>query len=187
MKNKFTWLTLILGYALIISCSKKTKAVAAPSASYDIEVNPPITQENVINEKSQQNISELSKDYRVVTIQKTGCYGNCPEFEFVLESNGDAIYIGKKNVSRLGRYTAQVKAGFLFSIKSEIKEGNFFQMSTIYPSNEKIIKDFPDTYLMVSNNVNQIIIRNNHDAPTELIKFQNKVESMIEELEWVKK
>ena len=120
-------------------------------------------------------------------MQKSGCYGNCPEFEFVLQSNGDATYIGKKNVSRLGRYTATAKAGFIFSIKSEINQGEFFKMSTIYPSDEKVIEDLPDTYLMVSDHVDQIIIRNNHDAPTELIEFQNKIESMIEELEWVRK
>ncbi|MFK8007979.1 MAG: DUF6438 domain-containing protein [Saprospiraceae bacterium] len=188
MKNKFTLLTLLLGCFLIISCSKKNKVVAAPpSSSYDIEVNSPAVEENVINEKSPKSISELSKNYRVVTMQKTGCYGKCPDYEFVLQSNGDAIYIGKKNVARLGRYTAHAKAGFIFSIKSEIKEGHFFKMSTVYPSNEKFIKDLPDTYLMVSDNINQIIIRNNHDAPTELIEFQNKIESMIEELEWVKK
>lgn len=187
MKNKFTWLTLVLGCFLIISCSKKIKVVVAPSPSYDIEVNPPTIEENVLNEQSPKNISELSKVYRVVTMQKSGCYGNCPEFEFVLQSNGDATYIGKKNVSRLGRYTATAKAGFIFSIKSEINQGEFFKMSTIYPSDEKVIEDLPDTYLMVSDHVHQIIIRNNHDAPTELIEFQNKIESMIEELEWVRK
>ncbi len=187
MENKFSWFTLVLGCVLIFSCSQKNKVVVSPSPSYDIEVNPPTVEENVINEKSPKNISELSKVYRLVTMQKTGCYGNCPDYEFVLQSNGDAIYIGKKNVPRLGRYTAHAKAGFIFSIKSEINEGNFFKMSTIYPSNEKIIKDLPDTYLMVSDNIHQIIIRNNHDAPTELIEFQNKIESMIEQLEWVKK
>lgn len=188
MKIRFYSLILIFGCLLVISCSKKNKvATVTPSSSYDTEANLPTVEENVINEKSPQKISELSKVYRVVTMQKTGCYGKCPDYEFILQSNGDATYIGKKNVPRLGRYTAHAKAGFIFSIKSEIKEGNFFKMSTIYPSNSKIIEDLPDTYLMVSDNSNQIIIRNNHDAPTELIEFQNKIESMIEELEWVKK
>jgi len=87
----------------------------------------------------------------------------------------------------LGKYKATAKAGFIFSIKSKISEGNFFKMSTIYPANEKIIKDLPDTYIMVSDNVHQIIIRNNHDAPTELVDFQNEIEKMIEELEWTQK
>ena len=187
MINKFTWLILALGCFLISSCSKKANVVAAPSSSYDIEVNPPTVNDNILNEKSPKSISEISKVYRVVTMQKTGCYGKCPDFEFVLQSNGDATYIGKKNVSRLGRYTAHAKAGFLFTIRSKINEGKFFKMSTVYPSNEMIIKDLPDTYLMVSDNVHQIIIRNNHDAPNELIEFQNKIERMIEELEWVKK
>ncbi|MFK7773621.1 MAG: DUF6438 domain-containing protein [Saprospiraceae bacterium] len=187
MKNRFTYLIFILACFLIFSCSKKNKVVVAPSPSYDIEVNSPVIEDNVINEKSPKNIPELSKNYRVVTIQKTDCYGNCPEYEFVLHSNGKATYIGKKNVSRIGRYSAQAKAGFIFAIKSEISDGEFFQMSTVYPSNEKIIEDLPDTYIMVSDNVHQIIIRNNHDAPAKLIEFQNKIESMIEELEWVKR
>lgn len=186
MKNKFTQLIFILGCFLFISCTKKNKVVVASSSSYVVEVNPPI-KENEITQKSPNNIAELSKNYRVVTIQKTACYGKCPEYEFILNSNGDATYIGKKNVPRIGRYTAHAKAGFIFAIKSEISEGDFFKMATIYPSNEKIIKDLPDTYVMVSDNVQQIIIRNNHDAPAALIDFQSKIESMIEELEWVKK
>lgn len=185
MKKQFTWLALILGCLIFISCSKKNKVVAAPS--FDIEENTKASDENVITEKSPSKISELSKVYRIVTMQKTGCYGKCPDYEFILQSNGEASYIGKKNVPRIGRYKAQAQAGFMFSIKSKINEGKFFKMSTIYPTNEKIIKDLPDTYLMVSDNVHQIIIRNNHDAPTELIEFQNKIEKMIEELEWEKK
>ena len=112
-------------------------------------------------------------------MQKTGCFGKCPDYEFILQSNGDATYIGKKNVPRLGKYKAKAHAGFMFSIKSKINEGKFFKMSTIYPANEKVIEDLPDAYIMVSDNVHQIIIRNNHDAPTDLIEFQNKIERMI--------
>jgi hypothetical protein len=189
MKNYFTWLTLLLGCFLLISCSKKNKVVVAPAPAptINLEENATPTNENVIEEKSPSKLSEVSKVYRVVTMQKTGCYGKCPDYEFILQSNGDATYIGKKNVPRLGKYKAKAHAGFMFSIKSKINEGKFFKMSTIYPANEKVIEDLPDAYIMVSDNVHQIIIRNNHDAPTDLIEFQNKIESMIEELEWVKR
>jgi hypothetical protein len=172
---------------IFIACSKKNKVVLVPSPSFDIEKNTAISDEQVINEKSPSKLSEISKVYRVVTLQKTGCYGKCPDYEFILQSNGEATYIGKKNVPRLGKYQARAQAGFIFSIKSKINEGNFFKMSTIYPSNKKILKDLPDTYIMVNDNVHQIIIRNNHDAPTELIDFQHQIEKMIEELEWEKK
>lgn len=187
MKNQFNWLALILGCLIFISCSKKNKVVVTPSPSFDIEENIALSEESVIKKKSPSKISELSKVYRVVTLQKTGCYGKCPDYEFILQSNGEATYIGKKNVSRLGKYKAQAQAGFMFSIKSKINEGKFFKMSTVYPSNEKILEDLPDTYIMVSDHVHQIIIRNNHDAPTELIVFQNEIEKMIEELTWEKK
>lgn len=187
MKNQFTWLALLLGCCLFISCTKKNKVVVAPSPSFDMEDNATNSDGNVINEKSTTKLPEISKVYRVVTMQKTGCFGKCPDYEFILQSNGEATYIGKKNVPRIGRYRALAKAGFMFTIKSKINEGKFFKMSTIYPSNEKVIEDLPDTYIMVSDNIHQIIIRNNHDAPTELIEFQNKIERMIEELEWVKK
>lgn len=187
MKNKFNFLILILGCFLVISCSKKNKVVVAPSPSYDIEENSAISDEKVIKEKSPSTIVELPKVYRIVTLQKTGCYGQCPDFEFILQSNGEATYIGKKNVPRVGKYTARAHPGFMFYIKNKINEGEFFKMSTIYPANNKIIEDLPDTYIMVSDEVHQIIIRNNHDAPSELIVFQNRIEKMIEELEWKKK
>lgn len=187
MKKQFNWVLLVVGCLIFISCSKKSKVVVAPSPTFDIEENSSTSDGQVINEKSASKISELSRVYRIVTMQKTGCHGKCPDYEFILQSNGEATYIGKKNVPRIGRYKARAHPGFMFSIKNKINEGDFFKMSTIYPSNEKIIKDLPDTYIMVSDNLHQIIIRNNHDAPTELIKFQNKIEKMIEELPWEKK
>jgi hypothetical protein len=186
MKSNINWVFLIFGIFLVLSCSKKNKRIVSPSP-YNVELNQSKMEGNLINEKSTKNISEISAVYRVVTIQKTGCYGSCPDFEFILHSNGHAIYIGKKNVPRIGRFKATAKAGFILSIKNEINQGHFFNMSTIYPSNERVIEDLPDTYLMVNDNINQIIIRNNHAAPTELIRFQNKIENMIEELEWVKR
>ena len=82
---------------------------------------------------------------------------------------------------------APIKVPFLFTRNRVAYEGKFFKMSTIYPASEKIIEDLPDTYIMVSDNVHQIIIRNNHDAPTDLVEFQNKIERMIEELKWEKR
>lgn len=187
MKNKLFSGIIFMACLMLYSCSKKNKSVIAPSSTYDIETPSSGLDENTVNQKNPNEIPELSKVYRVVTIQKTGCYGNCPDYEFILQSNGDATYIGKKNVPRIGKYLAKAQPGFLFSIKDQIQKGNFFKMSTIYPTNEQVIEDLPDTYIMVSDNIHQIIIRNNHDAPRELIDFQNELEGMIEKLDWKKK
>lgn len=187
MKKQFSWLIFLLGCLIFMSCTKKNKVVVAPTTSINIEENGMDSNENEINGNAPSRLPELPKVYRVVTIQKTGCFGDCPDYEFILHSNGEATYIGKKNVPRIGRYKTLAHSGFMFSIKSKINEGEFFKMSTIYPENKNIIKDLPETYIMVSDNIHQIIIRNNHDAPSELIEFQNKIEKMIEELKWEKK
>ena len=83
MKSNINWVFLIFGIFLVLSCSKKNKRIVSPSP-YDVELNQSKMEGNLINEKSTKNISEISAVYRVVTIQKTGCYGSCPDFEFIL-------------------------------------------------------------------------------------------------------
>jgi len=56
----------------------------------------------------------------------------------------------------------------------------------MYPTNGNFIKELPDTYILVNHNKQQLIIRNNHDAPKSLLDFQKSIEELIEQLGWEK-
>ncbi len=183
-QSTFKITILLFVNILFFSCNKKTKPIVSPSPSYDVVEEVKIERSE---EKPIQPIPETPpKPYLLISLQKLGCHGKCPDFEFSMVSNGEATFHGKKHTKRLGQYAAQANAGILLNIKSKIEEANFFQFEKMYPANGNFIKELPDTYILVNYNKQQLIIRNNHDAPKSLLDFQKFVEELIEQLQWEK-
>ena len=46
--------------------------------------------------------------YREITIQRTMCYGDCPAYQFAVNSKGDATYTAEKNLPQLGTFKGKV-------------------------------------------------------------------------------
>jgi len=177
-------LILIFVNVLFFSCTKKTKPIVNTTPTYDV------LEEVEIDDRVKQPIEPIPKTppkpYVLVSLQKLGCFGKCPDYEFVLMSNGEATFHGKKYSERIGKYYAQTQAGIIFNIQSKIKEVDFFQFEKMYPTNGKVIKELPDTYVLVNHNQEQLIIRNNHDAPKALIDFEKFIEEIMDGLKWQK-
>lgn len=180
--KKSNWIFLWFGLFILLSaCSKKTKTpIVTPSPSYDVDdsvlVDP--------TKRGELSTTKANRTYIIASLQKLGCYGNCPDFEFILLSNGEATFLGKKNTKRIGNFKAQANASILFNIKSKIGESQFFQFEKMYPTNGNILKDLPDTYTLVNDGKQEHIVRNNHDAPKELLEFEKYLEELIEQMEW---
>lgn len=177
-------LFLIFVNILFFSCNKKTKPILTPSPSYDI------VEEDVTVNTEEREIKPIPatppKPYVLVSLQKLGCFGICPDYEFALLSNGEASFHGKKYTGLIGKFSAQANAGILLNIQSKIKEVNFFQFEQMYPTNGNFIEELPDTYILVNHERQQLIVRNNHDAPKALLDFQKFIEDIINNLEWQK-
>ena len=182
MKYNF-WINFLFVCILLCSCNKKNKTIVTPSTIDEIYIELP---EDVEITVEREPIKKVPDIYRMASLQRMECFGSCPEFEFAIKSNGEAIWIGKKNTNRIGSYKAQASAGILFNIKSKIKEENPFQYQKMYPANGKKIKELPDTYMLINDGRQQIIIRNNHEAPKGVLDFENFLEEIIELLEWEK-
>lgn len=181
MKNSFWIFLYIVGVLIFTSCNKKNKTIVTPSTSPTFEAETP-----VVNAPETRTGIQPMPVYRMVSLQRLGCFGDCPDFEFVVLSNGEATYHGKKNTSRLGTFKAQAGAGIIFNIKNKITNSDYFKLEKMYPTNGKFIKELPDTYILINDGNQQLIIKNNHDAPVELLNFEKYLEDIIEKLQWEK-
>ena len=182
MKNKFYFLILFFASVLFFSCSKKRQAVVVPSPSFDIDEE--------VNEPAKADIKPTPKvpprPYVMVSLQKNGCFGNCPEFEFIVLNNGLATFHVKKHTSMIGHYRANLYPGFLMELKSKVDKYQYFSFEKMYPADGKFINELPDTYTLVNLDGENRIIRNNHDAPKALLDFENYLADIIDKLDWKK-
>ncbi|MEM6966490.1 MAG: hypothetical protein AAF573_17125, partial [Bacteroidota bacterium] len=63
---------------------------------------------------------------------------------------------------------------------------DFNQLANTYPTNGTIIKELPDTYILLNNGTEEKVIRNNHDAPKAILDLERFLEEFFKELNWEK-
>lgn len=128
---------------------------------------------------------EPAKPYIIASIKTTPCYGHCPVYEAMLYSNGKAIYIGKKNTPRAGRFEIKVDKEVVKEVLDEAKTKGIFFLNDSYPSQRKLfIPDLPNTIISVSSGATPKVITNNHKAPKNLIDFENYLKGFFDGLDW---
>jgi hypothetical protein len=118
-------------------------------------------------------------------LSRGACYGKCPVFEVSVMSNGTAEYVGKFNVTRMGKHVANVPPALLKTIKERAQSINYLQFSRTYPTEQSLwISDVPTTVTFVRLGDQFHKIRNNNDAPLTLISFEQFLEQILDGLEW---
>ena len=122
----------------------------------------------------------------VVSIQRTYCYGKCPEYTAEFYSDGQVLYKGQRNVERRGDWEAQVDTATYQKIIDRAIQINYFKLKKKYPSYGPIMNDFPTTVTYVRDGENDVIIRNRHGSPVSLQRFERYIDTVLDALKWEK-
>ena len=61
------------------------------------------------NKKSDIPEMNTSEVMPVIKMMKNPCFGKCPMYALTLYNNGDAEYVGRANVEKLGTYTKKIE------------------------------------------------------------------------------
>jgi len=122
----------------------------------------------------------------LLSFSKKGCYGNCPEFEFKMFSNGHLIYEGQDKVKNMGKFEARIDPLRIYKIYEIADQYHFFQLEDFYPEKGKLIGELPSTVTFLKREGMEKNIHNNHDSPTALRKFETFLEDWINTILWNK-
>jgi len=74
--------------------------------------------------------SELSAI--TITMERTGCYGNCPSYVLTIKGNGTVEYVGRENVNVKGTRQGTNKLETLRSLMAEFARAGFLSISNDY-------------------------------------------------------
>ena len=111
----------------------------------------------------------------LIVMERTACYGTCPQYIISIYNNGTIEYEGKMFVSKIGCFFSFLSEDILNMIKSEFIASQFFSFENEYNSN---ITDIPSVILeahMGSKN-HRVIDRLN--GPKKLKNLQNLIDSV---------
>ncbi len=87
---------------------------------------------------------ERRPDYRVpfpqivnwnslqITLERTGCYGTCPDYRLVIRGDGTVTYEGHDFVALMGTHHAKVPRSVVERIVSSFRRANYFSLYEFY-------------------------------------------------------
>jgi len=114
LRNSRRWLGWLLACAVLASlpaCGKKKKA-AADTTSID-QPHPPDT---------------VPGATAVATLERTGCYGECPVYRLTVNSDGTVVYVGTRWVKVLGRQEYKISDAQLVELQASFDRAGFSQL-----------------------------------------------------------
>jgi hypothetical protein len=113
LRNSRRWLGRLLACLLLVclaSCSKKK----APSDTTSIDQpHPPDT---------------VAGAQAIATLERTGCYGECPVYRLTVSSDGSVVYVGTRWVKALGRQVYKISDAQLAELQTAFERANFSQL-----------------------------------------------------------
>ena len=119
----------------------------------------------------------------LASIQRTGCYGQCPMYKATFMDNGEVNYVGKRFVEKVGTYAGLISEDQLSEIKSKLVEFDYFNLDSLYPTP---IADFPSCITKArSNGVSKKVI-DRRNPPKNLKAFEKYLDSVLETVELTK-
>jgi len=64
----------------------------------------------------------------IATLERTGCYGECPVYRLTVNSDGSVVYVGTRWVKVLGRQVYKISEAQLAELQAAFEHANFSQM-----------------------------------------------------------
>jgi len=127
-------------------------------------------------EKKTTTITAVEDTTVFLKMQRTPCYGKCPNYTVEISNNGKVNYFGKMFVDYEGQHFGNISSTDVDLIKSKINEVNFFELQDKYDSPAT---DMPSTIFEVTLNKQFKKITNRHNGPIELKDLEKLVEEIV--------
>ncbi len=190
MKN---WIVLTIVLLFFVACSPKTSTtLSAPQPQWETQTPVEVPEEEVekvpeepIKKGEFEKNTVPAAPVVVVGLKREACYGKCPAFELKLYNDGTIKYYGKANVENIGYFIAHAGKETIVDIQTRAETMGYFGLNSQYPASGKPqIYDMPQTTTFVKIDNREHRIANRHDSPPALFKFENYIESLVENLNW---
>lgn len=122
-----------------------------------------------------------------LSMERQSCLiGNCPTYKVEFFENGVVRYFGKSFVDKQGNYEARIDLVDLERLLLLAKNIGYFDFNNVYPTVGEIIYEVPLTITFVKYYSMRNAVENHHNAPVSLIRFEEHIEELIENLDWEK-
>lgn len=122
----------------------------------------------------------------IIWYSRSGCFGQCPVYSFLLLTDTTAVYNGRKYVDQVGNFTLDLTDSTFLEFSQFIETFEYMEYAENHPENEEEwIVDLPtSTMIFKGQDGEKKIIRINHSPPEKLKAFETELRQYIHALNW---
>ena len=138
-------------------------------------------------------LSESKPPSKVITLQRTVCYGPCPEYKLTIFSDGAIAYEGISSVKKEGAAKGRISLKKLQDLVREFDKINYFNLEDNYTPGNKVcpesMTDMPSVITSLTRNGKTKTITHYHGCrglkTLELLtELENKIDAAVNISQW---
>ncbi|HEY5373138.1 MAG TPA: DUF6438 domain-containing protein [Polyangiaceae bacterium] len=165
-RNPRRWLWPgVLGLALLSSVACRKRAPKPTDSTAIDQPHPP---------------DQVAGATPIATLERTGCYGECPVYRLTVSSDGSVVYVGTRWVKVLGRQQYKLTDTQLSELQSAFEHATFMQMRDY-----DRVENTDDDWAHVSYRRGNIVKRVRHyhgdnSAPAALSALEDEFDRIVD-------
>jgi hypothetical protein len=117
-----------------------------------------------------------------ITLQRTGCFGTCPDYSVTLNGDGTVVYSGRYFVKTPGEHTWKIDAGTVRALAGEMAAAGFFELQDEYTSR---MTDHPTTFTTLRIGSRTKKVKDYVAGPPKLKDIETKIDEVSGVLKYV--
>jgi hypothetical protein len=119
-----------------------------------------------------------------ISLERTGCYGDCPIYKVTIYGNGTFLYYGKMFVRKAGYYTGRVDEWDLARITEYIDAINFWDLKDHY---EAMVSCQPSIITtIVMDGKSKEVMDEGGESPAQLWALEELIDKFVSNARWRK-
>jgi|TARA_B110000285_G_scaffold234727_1_gene312739 hypothetical protein len=119
----------------------------------------------------------------IVGIKRTSCFGTCPVYTMFLLDDFTLVYKGKRNVDKLGDYSAQASKEEYDLLIAFADEIGYFGFEDQYVTD---VSDIPTVYTTLVKKGKRKTVVNLFMGPEQLSELESYIDAVFKDKDWVK-
>jgi membrane dipeptidase len=110
-----------------------------------------------------------------ITLQRTMCFGTCPDYTVTLRDDGTVTYSGRQYVRVSGQHSWKIDPAAVRALAREMEEAGFFELENEYTD---LRTDNPTTYTSLTIGTRSKKIKDYVSGPPKLKDIEKRIEDV---------
>lgn len=131
----------------------------------------------------------------VITLERTVCYGMCPNYKLTISADGAVVFEGRRFVKKVGTAQSTISQDQLRELIDRFERINYFHLRDRYEDNgdgcEGVVTDHPSAITSIRTNGKTKSVRHYYGCRgvavlEDLTKLEQAIDDAVNSTQWIR-